>query len=96
MFELAASGDEAAGEIASNMVRVLGAGLASAVNSFDVTTLVLGGGMAPAFTARADELLAAIAPLLFARAVDEVTLVEAAAGPYAGAIGAARLVMLSL
>ena len=96
LFELAASGDETAGEIASNMVRVLGAGLASAVNSFDVTTLVLGGGMAPAFIARADELLAAIAPLLFARAVDEVTLIEAAAGPYAGAIGAARLVMLSL
>ena len=96
LFELASEGDDTAAGIASLMVSMLATGLASAVNAFDVVTVVLGGGMAPAFMARAGQLSSVMAPLLFARSMTEVSLVEAAAGPYAGAIGAARLAMLSL
>ena len=96
LFELAAEGEATAGGLAAGMVSMLGAGLASAVNAFDVTTVVLGGGMAPAFVARTGELSAAMGPLLFARPAEDVRLLEASAGSYAGAIGAARLAMLSL
>ena len=94
LFELADAGHEQATVFADRMVAFLGAGLGSAINSMDVATVVLGGGLAPAFLARRAGLETAIQRALFARRIDDVRIVAADAGPYAGAVGAARLAML--
>jgi glucokinase len=96
LFKLAGEGDRQARVAVSAMIESLGVGLASAVNVLDVTTIVIGGGIGPAVVSRKAELEKAMAPVLFARAIDEVRLLAAARGPLAGAIGAARLAMLSL
>lgn len=94
LFTLADAGDATAARVVDGMVRMLGAGLGSAVNLLDVPTLVLGGGIAPAVLAREPQLRAAMQAVLFARLVDSVTVVGARRGSDAGAVGAARLAML--
>lgn len=95
ILDLGRSGNAGAEAIASAMVDMLGAAIASAVNVIDLTTIVLGGGIAPGFLARIERLRRAVAASLFARPVDDVALLAAARGPWAGAIGAARAAMLS-
>ncbi|HYB98552.1 MAG TPA: ROK family protein [Candidatus Limnocylindrales bacterium] len=95
LFDAAAGGDAQADAIVDGMIDHLGTALASAVNILDLTTIVVGGGIAPGVLARVERLRAAIAASLFARSVDDVEIVEAAGGPLAGAIGAARLAMLA-
>ncbi len=95
LFELGEAGDAEAEAIAGRMVDVLGAGIASMVNVVDLTTIVIGGGIAPGVLSRAERLRAAAAANLFARPVEALKLVPASRGPLAGAIGAARLGMLA-
>jgi predicted NBD/HSP70 family sugar kinase len=65
------------------------------VNVLDLTTIVLGGGIAPGALARIDRLRDAAASTLFARPVGDLAVAAALRGPLAGAIGAARLGMLA-
>lgn len=76
---------------AGTMIRMLGIGLASAVNVFDIETLVLAGGIAPHVVERIEELRGAMATALFARSIDSVSVIPSIHGNDAGAIGAARL-----
>ena len=94
-FELGQAGDAEAERLAEQMVDVLGAAIGSVVNVLDLTTIVLGGGIAPGVLARLPRLRSAAAAQLFARSVDTLTIVAASRGPLAGAIGAARLGMLA-
>lgn len=95
VFELGASGNAKAEALASGMVDVLGAAIGSVVNVLDLTTIVLGGGIAPGVLARLDRLRDAAGASLFARSAADLDLAAAARGPLAGAIGAARLGMLA-
>lgn len=95
VFALGAGGDSQAEDIAGRMVDVLGAAIGSAVNVLDLTTIVIGGGIAPGVLARLDRLRLAAAGSLFARPVSDLDIVAASRGPLAGAIGAARLGMIS-
>ncbi|MFP6626186.1 MAG: ROK family protein [Deltaproteobacteria bacterium] len=95
LFALAARDNQEAGRIASRMLAVLARGLASAVNVLDLTTIIIGGGIAPVVMDRLDELRHSMEGALFARSADEVALLGASRGPWAGAIGAARLAMLA-
>ena len=90
-----AEGDEVAARLGGHMIAALGAGLASAVNSMDLPLIVLGGGLAPVFMARVDDIRREIAAALFARGIDELRTVEAVHGRLAGAMGAARLAGLA-
>jgi glucokinase len=96
MFALADDGDAGATAIVDGMIYMLGIALASAVNMLDVTLLVLGGGIAPGVVAREDRLRAAMDTFLFARPASTVTIRGARRGAEAGAVGAARLAMLSV
>jgi glucokinase len=91
LFELGADGSEEAERLSASMVDVLGAAIGSAVNVLDLTTIVLGGGIAPGVLARIDRLARATEATLFARPVTDLEIVAASRGPLAGAIGAARL-----
>jgi len=91
VFRLAGEGSAEAETIAAGMIRSLGVGLASAVNVFDVTLVVIGGGIAPSVIARLDELQRWLAHSLFARSIDAVSIRAAVHGHLAGAIGAARM-----
>ena len=93
LFGLADANDDDAISVVSELVEMLGIGLASAINVFDVTTIVLGGGIAPGVIRRLPELRSAMDSALFARAEDAVSILPASAGRWAGAIGAARLAM---
>lgn len=95
VFGLGQDGDEEAEAVASSMVEVLGAAIASAVNTLDLTTVVLGGGIAPGVLARLTRLLAGAQKNLFARPVADLEILAAECGPLAGAVGAARLGMLA-
>jgi glucokinase len=95
IFELGAAGDADAEAIAAIMVDMLGAAIGSVVNVLDLETIVLGGGIAPGVLARLARLRAAMAGTLFVRAESEITILAAARGSLAGAIGAARLGMLA-
>ncbi|MFN2374972.1 MAG: ROK family protein [Candidatus Binatia bacterium] len=95
VFELGAGGNTKAEALATGMVDVLGAAIGSVVNVLDLTTVVLGGGVAPGVLARMDRLRNAAGASLFARPVADLDVVAAARGPLAGAIGAARLGMLA-
>jgi glucokinase len=95
LFALAARDNQEAGRIASRMLAMLARGLASAVNVLDLTTIIIGGGIAPVVMDRLDELRHSMEGALFARSADEVALLGASRGPWAGAIGAARLAMLA-
>ncbi|HYC53994.1 MAG TPA: ROK family protein [Candidatus Binatia bacterium] len=95
VFEMADRGDAQADAIVSSMIDHLGTAIASAVNVLDLTTILLGGGIAPGVLSRVDRLRGSMAASLFARSVDDVEMLEAAGGPLAGAIGAARLAMLA-
>jgi glucokinase len=94
LFRLADERDEGATAIVADMMRMLGIGLASAVNLLDVPTIVIGGGIGPAALQREREIRAAMATALFARPESAVTLLAARRGSDAGAVGAARLAML--
>lgn len=95
IFDLGAGGDADAERLAGAMVEMLGAAIGSVVNVLDLTTIVLGGGIAPAVLARVAGLRQAAAATLFARPESDLTIVAASRGPLAGAIGAARLAMLA-
>jgi glucokinase len=95
VFALGTGGDSEAEAIAGRMVDVLGAAIGSTVNVLDLTTIVLGGGIAPGVLARLDRLRDAAAGTLFARPASDLDSVAATRGPLAGAIGAARLGMRS-
>ncbi len=95
LFALADRGDAEAPTLIAEMIEALGCGLASAVNLLDVTTVILGGGIAPGVLARRTQLEEAIAASLFARPIGEITLLATVRGSDAGALGAARLAMPS-
>jgi len=95
VFEFGSAGDAEAESIAGRMVDVLGAAIGSAVNVLDLTTIVLGGGIAPGVLARLERLRCAAGGNLFARPAGDLVIVAASRGPLAGAIGAARLGMLA-
>ena len=95
LFELGEAGDKEAEKLAGAMVDVLGAAIGSAVNVLDLTTIVLGGGIAPGVLARMDRLARAAESTLFARDVGDLEIVAASRGPLAGAIGAARFGMVA-
>jgi glucokinase len=83
---------EGAAGVIDEMVRILGVGLASAINLLDLETVVLAGGIAPAVLERVTRLGASMDSSLFARSVDRVGILAGVHGDDAGAIGAARLV----
>ena len=85
-----------AGGAADDMIRMLGIGLASAVNVFDIETIVIAGGIAPAVMGRIEDLRRAMDGALFARSIDAVSVLSSVHGNDAGAIGAARLAGESL
>ena len=91
LFELGAGGNAEAELLCGAMVDVLGAAIGSVVNVLDLTTIVLGGGVAPGILSRRERLLRAASSTLFARPVEDLEIIAAARGPLAGAIGAARL-----
>jgi glucokinase len=93
VFALADGGDAEAERIATSMATWLGIGLGSAINLIDVPTVVVGGGIAPGILGRRAALSEGIGAALFARGADEVTILPAARGTDAGAVGAARLAM---
>lgn len=95
LFSLAATGQVEAEGLVASMLEILGVGLGSAINTLDVATIVIGGGIAPAVMARIDEVSSAMARVLFARSVTQARLLAASGGADAGAVGAARLAMLS-
>lgn len=95
LFDLAGAGDKAALGLVEQMVETLGAGLGNAVNCFDVATIVVGGGLASGVLRHPESLRRGLATSLFARRCEEVHVLEALCGPWAGAIGAARLAMTS-
>jgi glucokinase len=95
LFGLAAEGDAEAEAIAEGMVDVLGAAIGSVVNVLDLTTVVIGGGIAPGILARIDGLRRAAASTLFARQGHDLAILAASRGALAGAIGAARLGLLA-
>jgi len=80
-----------ASDVVEEMIRILGIGLASAVNVLDIDTIVLAGGIAPAVVRRIDRLRSAMGGALFARTVKDVAVLASVHGEDAGAIGAARL-----
>jgi len=90
LFDLGGRGNAEAEQVAGRMVDVLGTAIGSMINVLDLTTIVLGGGIAPGFLARIERLRSAVAASLFARPVADVELLAASRGPWAGAIGAAR------
>ncbi len=96
LFDLGARGNSEAEQVAGSMVDVLGSAIASAVNVLDLTTIVLGGGIAPAVFARIERLRSAVAASLFARPVSDIELLAASRGAWAGAIGAARGALLAV
>lgn len=77
--------------VVEEMIRMLGIGLASAVNVLDLETIVIAGGIAPSVVSRMVSLRAAMQSALFARSIDAVSLLASVHGDDAGAIGAARL-----
>jgi glucokinase len=93
LFLLADRGDSSARALVGSLVAELGTALGSAVNVYDVERIVLGGGMAPGFLARMQELRRALGSALFARDESEITIVPARSGALAGAVGAARKAM---
>jgi glucokinase len=95
LFELGAGDDAEAEALAGGMVDALGAAIGSVVNVLDLTTIVLGGGIAPGVLARLARLREAAAQTLFARPQGDLEILAASRGPLAGAIGAARLGMLA-
>ncbi|MBI5506411.1 MAG: ROK family protein [Deltaproteobacteria bacterium] len=95
LFDLGSGGNGEAEQVAGRMVDLLGSAIASAINLLDLTTIVLGGGIAPGFLARIERLRAAVAASLFARPVADIELLAASRGPWAGAIGAARAAITS-
>lgn len=95
LFGLGDEGDTEAEAVAGGMVDVLGSAIASAVNVLDLTTVVLGGGLAPGVLARMGRLGRAVDAALFARSLSDVRILAASRGPLAGAIGASRLGMLA-
>jgi glucokinase len=94
VFGMGEFGHRGAETIAALMIDVLGSAIASASNILDLTTIVIGGGIAPAVFDRMPRLRAAAAASLFARPIEDLRIVAASRGPLAGAIGAARLGML--
>jgi glucokinase len=94
LFRLAGEHDAGAAAMVADMMRMLGIGLASAVNLLDVPTIVIGGGIGPAVLQREREIRAAMATALFARPESAITLLRARRGSDAGAVGAARLAMI--
>ena len=93
LFALADRGNGDAVRLVDALVIELGTALGSAVNVYDVTHIVLGGGMAPGFLARSEALLRAADAALFARGASEIRVVAARSGALAGAVGAARMAM---
>ncbi len=93
LFALADAGEATAARIADAMTSSLGTGLASAINLIDVPTVIVGGGIAPAILTRRRLLVDALGAALFARSASEVSILAAARGGEAGAVGAARLAM---
>jgi glucokinase len=96
LFALADSGDVDAAGLGGRLCEEFGIAIASVVNLFDVELIVLGGGIAPAFLARAGRVRESMARALFARSETAVRLVPASAGVSAGAVGAARMAMLAV
>jgi glucokinase len=95
IFSMAERGHAAAQRLASSFLDALGTGLASALNVLDLELVVLAGGISPGVLARIDDVRSAMGQSLFARSIDEVRIVGASKGPFAGAIGAARLGLLA-
>jgi len=93
LFGLADDNDDDATSVVCELVEMLGIGLASAINVFDVTTIVLGGGIAPGVIRRLPALRRALDGALFARDEEAVSILPASTGRWAGAVGAARLAM---
>ena len=94
LFRLADAHDQGAVAMVGDMMRMLGIGLASAVNLLDVPTIVVGGGIGPAALQREGEVRKAMGTALFARPESAIMLLAARRGSDAGAVGAARLAML--
>lgn len=95
LFDLGGRGNAEAELVAGRMVDLLGSAIGSAINVLDLSTVVLGGGIAPGFLARIERLRSAVAASLFARPVADVELLAASRGQWAGAIGAARGAMIA-
>jgi len=95
IFSMAEGGHAVARRLASTFLGALGTGVASALNVLDLELVVLAGGISPGVLARIEDLRSAMASSLFARSIDEVRIVGASKGPFAGAIGAARLGLLA-
>ncbi len=95
VFSLSENHHVEAESVAAAMLKMLGIGLGSVVNTIDVTTIVIGGGIAPAVMSRVDLVRTAMSDVLFARDAAEIELLAASGASQAGAVGAARLAMLS-
>jgi len=87
LVRAARSGDTTARKILDTAATAVGTALGSVLAQLGLSTVVVGGGVAPAF----DMMRPAVEPALRdrRRLIGPVTLLAAALGPYAGAMGAA-------
>jgi glucokinase len=89
MFDQLTLGDEHAKTIWRGSVRALAVGIASLVNVLDPEVVILGGGIVAAENVLFEPLRAELAKVEWRPHGRAVRVVSAAAGEYAGAIGAA-------
>ncbi|MDH6212851.1 ROK family protein [Streptomyces pseudovenezuelae] len=87
LVQAARSGDTTARKILDTAATAVSTALGSVLAQLGLSTVVVGGGVAPAF----DMMRPAVEPVLRDRwrLIGPVTLLAAALGPYAGAMGAA-------
>lgn len=91
LLDAAAAGDERARAVAEEYARLLGIGLASAVNLFNPDRLVLGGGVMARYSLLAPAMEAEMRRRALPANLAAVRLVPAALGQDAGLVGAALL-----
>ncbi|UUU20219.1 ROK family protein [Streptomyces sp. DSM 40750] len=87
LVEAARSGDTTARKILDSAALAVGTALGSVLAQLGLSTVVVGGGVAPAFDLMRPAVESALRDRR--RLIGPVTLLAAALGPYAGAMGAA-------
>ncbi|MEZ0266323.1 MAG: ROK family protein [Phycisphaerae bacterium] len=88
------AGDDAARQVWAKSIRALACGIASLVNVLDPEVVIVGGGIAAAGATLFDPLAAELKDVFWRLDDEQVRVVPATLGEFAGAFGAARNAML--